>query len=140
MPLTTVHLLVAIIAALPPGLAPLHRLGIDAARTGSGVTPGLLPDRLPQGVEHLLPGAVVAPLAEVVVHRAFKEQVVGQQVPLAAGTVLVKQRIHDLTHLDSTGMAPRFGCRDERLEDLPLVVRQIGRVRLTHGQSLWSVL
>ena len=64
LPLTTVPLRVAILAARFPRPRSPHCLGIDAARTGSGITSGLLPDRLPQGGEHLLPGAVVAPRAE----------------------------------------------------------------------------
>jgi hypothetical protein len=138
-PLTTVHLLVAILAALSPALGPLHCLGLDAARTGSGITSGVLPDRLPQGVEPLLPSAVVTPLAEGVVHRARGKQVVGQQVPVTAGTVLVKQRIQDLAHGDGTGTAPRLGRRDERWHDVPLVIRQISRVGFTQSQRLSSV-
>jgi hypothetical protein len=56
----------------------------------------------------------------------------GEQVPLAAGTVLVKQGIQDLAHVDLAGPPARPGGWDQGLDELPLGVSQIGPIGLTH--------
>src|SRR2546427_6958456 len=59
---------------------------------------------------------------------------------LFRSTVQGEQGVQDLAPIDGTGAAPRFGGRDERLNDLPLFVRQIGRVGLTRSEEHTSEL
>jgi site-specific DNA recombinase len=129
---------------LPPGdlLAPvvpptvgdlggLDRLAVDAPGAGVGVTTLGHAELLPQGVEDLLPGAVGLPLGEVVIHRALGRQVVREHVPLAPRACEVEDRVEDLPHVDFPRPSyPVDG--DQRLDDRPLIVAQIGGVGLTH--------
>lgn len=78
-------------------------------------------------------GAVVAPGAEVVLHRVGRREVVREQVPLAAGPVLVEQHVDDLPHPVPAPMAAGRGTRglprdDHRLDQRPLLIGQVGLV------------
>jgi hypothetical protein len=88
-----------------------------------------------------LVGAVVAPQREVVVRRRLRRQIVRQIRPLTPGPVLVEDRIHDLPQL-VTALMPRhrrvlrLPRRQERPDDLPLLIGEITRIRLAlaHNQ------
>lgn len=81
---------------------------------------------------------VLAPQTEVVEHRRPGRQVVGQIAPLAARPVLTGDRVHDFPEVAGPGMSGRrprhptlLPDRDHQLDQCPLLVRQVARVRLS---------
>jgi hypothetical protein len=133
VPLPPRDLLAAVVAPLAPECGGLDGPRVDHRDPRRRLPAGGLADPGPQRVEDRLPGAVVTPAGEVAGHRALGEQVVGEHVPLAAGAVEVEQRVEDLAHVDRAGPAAGLGRGDQRPEDRPLVVGEVGRVGPTHG-------
>src|SRR2546423_15023521 len=125
MALAAVDLLVAVVAALAAHLGRLDALRVDAAGAGGPLPGGLATDLAAQGVDDLLPGAVMLPGDEVVPDGALGQQVVRQVVPLHAGPRLVEQRVDHLTQVDLPRATAGFGGRGQRLNEGPLGVRQI---------------
>ena len=75
MPLAPCDFLAAVGAAvLAPDLCRLHRLTINTRRTRRRLPAGFPPDLLPQRRHQLGPGAIIAPLGEIVIHAAFEAQ------------------------------------------------------------------
>src|SRR5512135_3555183 len=132
MSLPPVDLLARIIASLPTTLGALDRLAVDIRDPRRRLASLGHAQLLPQGVGDPLPGAIVAPLGEGVVDGALGQQVVRQQLPLAAGAGLVQQGIEDLPYVDLAGPTAGQGGGDQGLDDLPLGVGQVGLVGLTH--------
>src|SRR5436309_12634620 len=79
-----------------------------------------------QGVVDLRPGAVVAPLAEVVVAGAPGGQVGGHHPPGAAAVGDVEDAVEDLAEVDLAGPTAGLGRWQEALEALPLGAGQVG--------------
>jgi hypothetical protein len=80
-----------------------------------------------QQVVDRLVGAVVAPLGEVVVRRALGRQIVGEVVPLDAGSSLVADGVDDLTQLvvalvAADGRVRGLPRREHGLDQRPLRV------------------
>ena len=78
-----------------------------------------------QGIDEFLPGAIFTPGFEVIPDGALGEQIMGQIVPLDASTILVEQRVDHLPQIDRTRTASGLSGRQQRLDDFPLLVRQI---------------
>ena len=81
----------------------------------------------------LFPQPLVSPAAEVVVDGLPGWQVVGQQPPGAAGSQPVGDGVDQLPAVMDGWAAARLGGRDERGEQLPLGVGQVGWVAATVG-------
>src|SRR5437879_5768965 len=113
MTLATLDLLAAVVADGTADLGALDGLAVDAAGAGCFLTVGSRADLGAQGVEDLLPGAVLVPGGEVLVGGALGDEVVGQVVPLAAGAGLVEQGVDHLTQIDAAGPTAGFGGRQE---------------------------
>lgn len=116
----------------------VHGLGVHHDRRRVLAPPPALADLPAQQVMNHLVGTVVAPLAEVVVHRGVRREVVRQVAPLAAHPGLVQDRVDDLPHLVPALMAADRAVlslpgRDDRPDQLPRLVRQITRIRLPLG-------
>src|SRR5262249_32433163 len=94
----------------------------------------------PQGVEDLLPGAVLPPGDEVIPGGALGLQVVRQHVPLAAGARLVHQGVHHLAEVHLPRPASRLRRGEQVLDQVPLPVRQVRPVRLAHSCPLLAWL
>lgn len=82
-------------------------------------------------------GSVVAPGGEVVVRRALLRQVVREIGPLASGSPLVEDRVHDVPHVIGALMAadravPVLPCGDHRLDSgstaRPIITIDPGKV------------
>src|SRR5207245_2774464 len=132
--------LAAIIPALrAPDLGGLDRLTIDACGTGGRLAPRFPTRAFAQGLDHLGPCPVVAPLGKVVIDRALGEQIMRQHVPLAPAPVEIENRIEDFPHVDLT-RAPSawvlLGRRDQRFHDGPLLVREIRWIYLSRTTFL----
>src|SRR6266852_1314940 len=140
MPLAPVDFLAAIIPALgAPDLGGLDRLAIDARGTRGGLTPRFPARAFAQGLDHLGPCPVVAPLGKVVIDSAFGQQIMRQHVPLTPTPVEIENRIEDFPHVDLT-RAPSawvlLGRRDHRFHDGPLLVCEIRRIYLSRTTFL----
>src|ERR1051326_7733033 len=99
MPLASLNLFAAIVPTFPSHLGPFYRLAIDADGTVSRLAHiffgwslwGVFPNLLTQTVDNLLPDAMITVLGEIIIDRAFGEQIMGQESPLATGAILVTQ-------------------------------------------------
>src|SRR5690348_1267015 len=89
-----------------------HALAIDHRCCRAGLSPALLATFDVERVMDALERAVIAPAIEVVVHRAFRGQVLRQSAPLAAGAQDIHQTVHDLTDVDGPPVAAALGRRD----------------------------
>src|SRR5215472_2635805 len=111
MPLAPFHFLAAIIPALgAPHLGGLDRLAIDACGTGGRLTPRVPARTFAQGLDHLGPCPITAPLGKVVIDSAFGQQIMRQHVPLAPAPVEIENRIEDFPHVDLPRAPPRRCC------------------------------
>jgi hypothetical protein len=70
----------------PATLGRFHRLSINAASAGLAIAAFQDAHIASQGVIHMLPGAIAAPLAEIVVNNATWRQIVREQAPGTATT------------------------------------------------------
>ena len=110
--------------------------GLDALAAGDGGPFDKLrrvPDSGPQppelgaqGLMEPLPGAVPGPVAEAFVRSLPRRKVVGQHPPRAAGAQQVQDGVYHFPQFHGTGTASRLGFRQQRSQDLPLGVSQIG--------------
>src|SRR5438093_4704040 len=103
MPLAPFDFLAAIIPTFrAPNLGGLDRLAIDARGTRGGLTPRFHARAFTQGLDHLGPCPVVAPLGKVLIGSALGQQIMRQHVPLAPAPVKIENRIKDFSHVDLT--------------------------------------
>jgi hypothetical protein len=72
-----------------------------------------------------LPGAIVAPLAEVAPDGRPRWELVWHGSPLSACTIQVQDGIDDFAYVGSAGMTSRLGGRDERFQNGPFLFGQI---------------
>ena len=115
-------------------LGGLHRLTLDAHRTGGGCTPRGLAAPLAQGRDSLGPGSVIAPLGKGVIDGAVGQHIVGQHRPLAATAVQGEQGIEDVPHGHLARASSAWlllGRREQRCHDSPWLVRQIRGILLS---------
>src|SRR2546425_6505013 len=128
-PLTSFDFLAAIIAALgAPHFGGLDRLAIDACGTGGRLVSRFHAGSFAQGLDHLGPCPVVAPLGKGVIDGTFGQQIVRQHIPLAATSVQVEQCIQDFPQVylpRAPSLCVLLGGWDHRFHNRPLLVRQI---------------
>src|SRR5207247_6911747 len=125
VPLAALDLLAAVVARLPAGATALDRLAVEVGGARRALAAGLLARLVAQGVVDPLPGAVLAPLAEVVVGGGPGAVVLGQGAPLAAGAVDVEDGVHDVVEVDLAGPPARLGRREQGLKEGKLLVGQV---------------
>src|SRR5262249_56162879 len=101
----------AVGAGRPAAAAPLDRLAVQVGGARGPLAAGLLADAVAQGVVDPVPGAVLAPLAEVVVGGGPGRVDLGQGAPLAAGAVDVQDGVHDFVGGDFPRSAAGLGRR-----------------------------
>ena len=125
VPFAAFDFLASVIAAFgPTDFGRFDRLTVDTGRTGSGLTPLLLPHAGPQLGHALGPRALIPPLREVVVHRTFGEQLVWSHLPLTPSPILIPQRVEHGTHIYTARRTAVLGAwrRKPRLQNHPLFV------------------
>src|SRR2546421_547734 len=125
MTFATFDLFAAVVARDAAHLGRLDRLAVDATGAGGLVSASGLTNGGPEGINDLLPGAVLLPGDEVIPDGTLGGQVVRQVVPLAAGTGLVEQRVDHFAQIHGARPATRLGGRQQGLDQLPLSVRQV---------------
>jgi hypothetical protein len=80
---------------------------------------------------HPLPGAILAPLAKVVIDDPPRGQVMGQHAPRAATTQYVEESIQDLALGVFLGPSSGFGLGYEMFDQSPFFIAEISRIRLS---------
>src|SRR5215217_5358624 len=86
-----------------------------------------------------LPGAVIAPAAKVAVDALPLGILFGQEPPLDAADGQIQDGIDDLPHRQVARSSTWFGEWDQRLDNTPLAVGEIGGVQLcVHSHNLYS--
>ena len=133
-------------AVLFAGTAGFDRLTVDATCRRGRFAPFRHPHLLPQGTLDTGPDAVAFPALEVVVNGSPGRKVPRQHPPRAAGAVEVEDGISHLAQVRFTRPTV-LGCwRDERLQQGPLLIREIARIRrISHppiiaNTPLWNTL
>src|SRR5215208_1057343 len=97
--LAAVDLLAGVIASGAAGFGGPHALAVDDASGRRGLPAGLLARRHDQlGVQYL-PGSVLPPAPEIAEHRALGRQLLGQEVPGAAGAQQIEDGVQDLAQI-----------------------------------------
>ena len=86
----------------------------------------------------LLPQPLLPPAAEVVVDGLPRRQVLGQQPPGTARAQPVQHRVEQLAALVEGRPPAGHGLGDERAEDLPLGVGQVGAAAAAGGVTARS--
>ena len=126
VPLASHHLFAPVKAPVTADFRGFDALTIDDRRTRFGIPPVRCPEVAPQVGVDALPGAIVAPGAEVIVDGGPRREVTGQHAPLTTGAQFAEERIDHDTRLDSAGSAGAIAGRDKRRNHRPL---GIGSVR-----------
>src|SRR5271165_3733172 len=116
MPLPAVDFLVRVLAVWTPSFGGLDALAVDDAHAWALGATVLVADLGPQGVVDPGPGAVVAPLVEIVVAGAPGGQVLGHHPPGAATAGNVEDTVEDLADVDGAGSAAGFGLGQQSLK------------------------
>lgn len=113
----------------------LDRLAIDPQGLRGRGRPGLDADLLSEVGVDLLPDPGQPPVAEEAIDGLPGRKVMGEHPPRPAGPQVVEDRIDHGAAVDGgrpTALGGAgLGFRQERVEPLPLVVGQIGRVGLS---------
>ena len=122
-------------APVAADLGGLDGLAVDAAGAWGRVASLGQAHRLAQGVVHPPPGPALGPRVPVVVHRLVDPVLLGQHPPLATRPVAVEDAVEDHTHIDRAGAA-LVRPRDQRFQDGPLLVGQVGRIDWLHEPIL----
>ena len=86
---------------------------------------------LAQGGVDPLPGALTAPLGKVVEHPRPGRILVRHRAPLAASAQKVKHRLDNAAQPEELRVTGLLAWCDERSENGPFLVAQVGRVRMS---------
>src|SRR5262249_40632016 len=116
----------------------LDRLAVDAGDAGIGVAARRPAHPPPQGGEEPIPGTILLPGLEVVVDGLPGREVIGQGPPRTALAGEVEDGIDHLAHVGFARPAAGSGRRNPRLQDGPLLVRQIRRVAFAVHTELYA--
>jgi hypothetical protein len=106
----------------------LHALPVEDRCARLRVAPFSAAELAAQAVMHLLPGAIVAPGLQVVVDKGVWREIVGQQESAAARAQEIENGIDDLTARILGGAIIRSQGRDERLQEAPFGIAEIGAI------------
>jgi hypothetical protein len=114
-----------------------HRLAINNGGARGGITAGGRAHLGPPGLVEACPGTIETPLAEIIMDGSPGWEIVRQQAPRTTGAEEIEDRGEDFAQIHSPGASPRLGRRQQRREEGPLGLRQIGGVgEACHGVSL----
>src|SRR5450631_2870491 len=75
--------------------------------------------------------AVPTPDIEIAMHRRARRQVLRDRAPLTARGQNVHERVHHLSNINRPLVATALGRRNQRLDELPLLVGQIAWIAQT---------
>jgi hypothetical protein len=124
-----------VVAPLAARLRGLDALAVDDRGGRLGAAPAFLAGQLHQPPIHLFPGPVAGPHIEVVADRRPLREIMREQAPLAPRPRLVQEGVDHLAQVDGRGPARACGPLEMRFQLRPLLVGQVGRIRLAvHGR------
>src|SRR5712691_12989124 len=103
-------------------------LAVDDAGGGAGFAFKLLPARDVQRVMDAIQHAVISPVADIAIERAFGRQVLGDVTPLASRAQHVHDAVENFPHVDFALAPATFRLRYQRLEMRPFLVSDIARI------------
>ena len=90
---------------------------------------------------HPLPGAVLAPEPKIVIDNLPRREVMRQQAPGTSTADDIKDAVQDFALRVLRRSPAALGLRDIGLEQFPLIIADVGRVRVSgfHTPSLTGV-
>src|SRR5262249_45316185 len=121
-------LLSSIIATRAAHLGGLDRLAIDDRCSRFRVAPGALPNSATQCIIDPLPCAILLPCGKIVIDQLPRWEVMGQHSPLATAPEYVENGVDDFPSRVLDRLRSRLGGWNQWLQDLPLLVGQVGRI------------
>src|SRR5437588_12419843 len=133
MALAALDLLTAVVADRTAHLGTFDRLAVDAGSTGRFRATFLRANLTPEPSDEFLPRAVLLPRNKVIPNGALGEKVMGKIVPLAAGSSLILDGVDHFAKVYLPRAAGWLARGEEILDHVPLLVRQVGAVRFSHG-------
>src|SRR5215469_5003058 len=128
--LAPLHLLTTVVATPAADTGGLDGLTLDAARARLGIPAPLDPQPLAQGGGDALPRPIHPQAAKIMKHRFAGWPFLGQETPRAPGAQLVEDRVEQRAPPVHTGMAGLRRGRQERVDEVPFGVGQIGGIEM----------
>src|SRR5215469_15420304 len=125
MALAPMDLLAAIVAPPAALLSDRDGLAIQNRGTGRGVAPSPLPLLFAQTGMKALPGAIGAPLAEIVIHRLVWRVLTRQHAPGAPAAHQGKDAVENLAQIDAARATTRLGWGEQWSQHHPFWVADI---------------
>src|SRR5436190_6018431 len=134
MSFATSHLFAGIVATNAANFRGFYALAVENRGAGFGLSPLCTTQSLAEFVVNLLPQAPELPLPEQIVNRSPLGKVARQLAPLTACAVHIQNGIDHLPPANSARPADTAGRRQQRFDQLPLLVGQIaGIISPIHG-------
>lgn len=130
VPLAAHDLLGSIVAPFPLRRVALDRLSIDDGQGWAGFSPSFLTVGHDEMMVDPFQVPTVGQQPPVVVADAPRREVLGQGVPRDAIALNIPNAVHGLAQHMGAWTPPPFGNRQERLQDHPLLVREVTGVSL----------
>src|SRR5271166_2574651 len=128
MALAALDMLAAVVAALATHLAGLDTLAVDDHGRGVTMAIGYAPTAMIEIALNAPQHATIAPGHKILVDRAPGREILGQQAPMAAGLDQIEHGLDRSPQIGSPWPATPFGSRQQRRNQRPLLVAQIGIV------------
>ena len=127
LPFAPVDLFFPIIAALAACFGRCDGLGVQDAHGRLRVAIQRLSRQVPQRIIDVDKGSITIPRVEIVSNRTHRRNIVRKHAPLAAGAMVVQQRVDDRAAIDFS-RAAAIGRRRgvQQSDDSPLLIGQIG--------------
>ena len=119
----------------------LDTLGVDDPHRWFGILAGLGPYLSAQDRIHPFPGAIAAPGIKVVAHGGPLGEVMRQVTPCTAIAIHIEQGIEYFPQINASGPTQAGRRRQQRFQNSPLRIGQVGRVRFAVGHArdpFWS--
>lgn len=112
----------------------MRRLGaltVDDCRARAGVATRLLAHHHVKRMVDAIQRAVPIPQLEIMVHRAFRRQILGQRLPLASGPQQIEKAVDNLAHVDVPRPTATSCRRNHRRHQAPFFIGEITHVTQT---------
>ena len=109
----------------------LCALTVDDCRARAGFAARLLAHRHVQRMVDTLQRAVPIPQFEIMVHRAFRRQILGQRLPLPSGPQQIEKAVDNLAHVDVPWPTATSCRRNHRRHQAPFFIGEITRITQT---------
>jgi hypothetical protein len=144
VPLPALDLLPRVVAARSPHLRRLRRLAVNDCSRGLRGSSSSHPYLTTKRIVNSLPRSILLPPAKVTVDQLPLRKIMRKHSPLATGSVDIEDGVEDLTPRMLGRQRRRLRCGDQRFQNLPLFVGEVGRVGFPsagfHASEPWANL